>query len=131
PTPTYASVVSDVTQFLHQRIQACVADGISADRLVIDPGPSFGKTTEQDLSLMSHWSEFRGFPQPVMLAVSRKRFIGETLAAPPEKLLNGSLAMAAYAVTNGVDMVRTHDVAATREAIRIVEAVRGDRADRQ
>jgi dihydropteroate synthase len=66
-----------------------------------------------------------------MLAVSRKRFIGETLAAPPEKLLNGSLAMAAYAVTNGVDMVRTHDVAATREAIRIVEAVRGDRADRQ
>jgi dihydropteroate synthase len=122
PNPIYGTVIGDVTQFLHEQIQLLEADGIKSDYVIIDPGPGFGKTTEQDFSLLRHLSELRGFPRPVMLSVSRKRFIGPDVR--PEERLEGSIGVTAFAVAQGVEIVRTHDVAATKKAVSVVDSVK-------
>lgn len=123
PCPQYGSVIGDVTQSLHRQIEICEDSGIDRDRVIIDPGPGFGKTTEQDISLLRRLPELRGFPQPLMLAISRKPFIGEALdLRDPHDRLAASLAMTAYAVaSSGVDLVRTHDVAETKRVIDVLE----------
>jgi len=124
PNPIYHSVMGDVVQFLHERILECETQGIGPDRIAIDPGPSFSKGVDHDLELIREYGELRGFPQPNVLAVSRKRFIGITLDdVGPEDRLEGSLALAAYAVTLGANMIRTHDVAATKKVISVLSAV--------
>jgi dihydropteroate synthase len=124
PHPVYHSVIGDVVQFLHERILECGAQGICSDRIAIDPGPSFGKAVNHDLQLMRDYGELRGFSQPSVLAVSRKRFIGAVLdGVAPFNRLEGSLALAAYAATMGASMIRTHDVAATKKAMSLLSAV--------
>ena len=124
PNPVYDSVMGNIVQFLHRRILECGADGIGSDRIAIDPGPSLGKNVNHDLQLMRSYGELRGFPQPNMLAVSRKRFVGTVLdEAEASDRLEGSLALAAYAMTQGVDMIRTHDVAATCKVASTLRAI--------
>ena len=123
PRPAYDSVIGDVSQVLHAQIEALKSDGIEPARLAIDPGPAFGKSTPQDLSLLAHWAELRGFPQPVMLAVSRKRFIGETLDLPVEKRLRPTLALTAFLIGQGVDLIRAHDVPETVQTVNMISAV--------
>jgi dihydropteroate synthase len=122
PHPYYRSVMGDIVQFLHTRITDCIADGIAPSAIVIDPGPGFGKTTSHDLQVLRDLGELRGFPYPTMLATSRKRFIGEVLNMPPDGRLEGSLATVAYGLTRGVEIVRTHDVGATRRVIDMFDA---------
>jgi dihydropteroate synthase len=124
PHPHYHSVMGEIGQFLHESVLACEASGIGGERIAIDPGPSFGKAVDHDLQLMRAYGELRGFPQPNVLAVSRKGFIGTVLnGLEPAHRLEGSLAVVAYAITQGVDMIRTHDVAATGRVISILSAV--------
>jgi dihydropteroate synthase len=90
---------------------------------VIDPGPGFGKTTEHDIELLRKIDRFTALPFPVLLAASRKKFIGDVLGLGPEERLEGSLAVIAWCVLHGVKLVRVHDVKASLRVCRMTEAV--------
>jgi dihydropteroate synthase len=123
--PAYRSVVSDIIQALDGRVAACEEAGIRRDKLIVDPGPGFGKTTQHDLAIVRGLGKLRATRCPVMLAISRKRFIGEVLDEPPANRLVGTLALTAYVLAfQAADLIRTHDVAATKQVIDIIEATR-------
>jgi dihydropteroate synthase len=121
--PRYDDVVEEVRSFLSARAEEVEADGIGRDRIVIDPGPGFGKSAAHDLEIVRRLDALTDLPYPLLLAVSRKPFIGEILDAPVEDRLEGSLAVASWAVLQGARIVRTHDVRATWRVCRMTEAV--------
>jgi dihydropteroate synthase len=123
PHPSYEDVVDEVREFLLARVRECLEDGITEDRIVIDPGPGFGKTAEHDLAVVRDIARLSELPYPVLLAVSRKAFIGQVLDLPVDERLEGSLAATVWGVLRGVRIVRTHDVKATARVCRMVEAV--------
>ena len=123
PNPRYTDVVAEVRGFLLERVQACLEEGIPPDRILIDPGPGFGKTTDHDLALLRGLGSFTSLPYPVVLAASRKRFIGEVLGEEAEERLEGSLAVAAWGVLQGVKIVRVHDVRPSKRVCLMTEAV--------
>ncbi|HRP87619.1 MAG TPA: dihydropteroate synthase, partial [Gammaproteobacteria bacterium] len=121
--PAYGDVVEEVYAFLAARIEACVRAGISLDRIVADPGFGFGKTLEHNLSLMKHLERFGGLGVPLLVGVSRKSMIGAVTGRPVGERLAGGLALAALAVAAGARIIRSHDVAATRDAVTMAAAV--------
>lgn len=123
PHPTYEDVVQAVRSFLLKRADQCIEDGIAPDRIVVDPGPGFGKTSEQDVQVLRHLGDLTNLSYPVLLAVSRKRFIGEVLGLDTDDRLEGSLAVAAWGTMCGVAFIRTHDVKATKRVVQMTEAV--------
>ena len=123
--PRYDDVVGEVHAFLEQRLEAFEAAGGDRSRVWIDPGVGFGKNLEQNLALIKRVGEFSALA-PVLLGVSRKSFFGKISAdAGPEDRLPGSLALAAWAGFAGVEVLRVHDVAATRRALAALAAVAG------
>jgi dihydropteroate synthase len=123
-TPAYGDVVEDIKAFLLERIEACVAAGISRDKLLLDPGFGFGKTLEHNLVLLKRLHEFGELGAPLLVGISRKSMIGILLDAPVEDRLYGSLAAAVLAVEQGASIVRTHDVKATVDGLKVAAAVR-------
>lgn len=121
--PTYTNVVQEVYDFLAQRVNACQTAGIQNNRLVIDPGFGFGKTLEHNLSLVKHLSVFTQMGLPLLVGISRKSMIGRILDKPVHERLYGSLAFAVIAAWQGATIIRAHDIAATQEALRIIDAV--------
>lgn len=123
--PHYDDVVSEVKAFLAARMDACVRAGIPRERLLIDPGFGFGKDLVHNLQLMRSLSELLTLAAPLVIGVSRKRMIGTLLDdASVERRLYGGLALASIAVWQGAAIIRTHDVRATCEALRLVNAVK-------
>lgn len=120
--PRYDDVVREVRAFLAERIDAAVAAGIPPQRILVDPGFGFGKTVAHNLELLRRLREFVRLG-PVVAGLSRKSMIGKLLGLPVERRLQPSVALALIAVQNGARIVRVHDVAATAEAVRTVEAV--------
>ncbi len=115
--PVYKDCFLEVSSFLRERLQSFVAAGGREDRVVIDPGIGFGKTLENNLTLIRRAGELSSIA-PVLLGVSRKSFIGKILNENDvENRLSGSLSIAAYAAMSGVAMVRVHDVLETRRVI--------------
>ena len=109
--PRYADVVLDVYDALAARVEVAVAAGIPRDRIVIDPGIGFGKTAAHNLALLRHVAVFHGLGVPILLGVSRKRFVGTIAAAPDAAArMPGTLAVTLAAVAQGVQMHRVHDV---------------------
>lgn len=121
--PTYTDVVQEVYDFLAQRVSACQAAGIQHNRLIIDPGFCFGKTLEHNLSLVKHLSSFTRMGLPLLVGISRKSMIGRILDKPVHERLYGSLTFAILAAWQGATIIRAHDIAATQEALRIIDAV--------
>ena len=121
--PAYTDVAVEVRDFLHTRIEACVAAGIPRQRLVIDPGFGFGKTVEHNLELLRRLGELRALGSPILAGLSRKSMIGALLGLPVTQRLQASVALALIAVQNGAKILRVHDVRATREVIRMFGAV--------
>ena len=128
--PTYDDVVLDVYDALERRILACEAAGVARSRLIVDPGIGFGKTLAHNLALLDALSIFHGLGCAVMLGASRKSFIGQLCGAEAAERLPGSLAAALMGVEAGVEFLRVHDVAATRQAIAVWEGVRGAASSR-
>ena len=128
--PQYGDVVTEVRDFLLERMDAAVAAGASPSQVVIDPGIGFGKTTEHNLALLQRLDTLVATGQPVMLGASRKRFIGQItgqdLAA---QRAAGTAGTTAIGVMAGVQMFRVHDVAVNRQAADVAHAVRTGRAD--
>lgn len=119
----YEDLLMDVSAFLDQRMQVCAAAGISAERIVLDPGFGFAKTLEQNLSLFKHLDSLQRMERPLLIGVSRKSMIGQVLGREVGDRLYGSLALAALAAAAGVGILRVHDVAETLDVVRMVGAV--------
>ena len=124
--PHYTDVVGEVREFLQERAQACRAAGISADRIALDPGFGFGKTLEHNLTLLRHLGELAVDGLPLLAGLSRKSMIGALTGRPAKERLAGSLAAALMAAMNGARILRVHDVAATVDALKVLEAVGQD-----
>ena len=121
--PSYEDVVSEVKDFLAQRIDAAVAQGIPLENIVIDPGFGFGKTIEHNLLLLKSLAQFRELGVEVLAGLSRKSMIGTLLDKPVDQRLYGSLSVAVMAAMFGADILRVHDVAETVDAITMVKAL--------
>lgn len=123
PDPQYRSVVAEVRAFLEDRIAAARAAGVPRERIVVDPGFSFGKTVQHDLEVLRRLGEFRSLGYPIYLATSRKNYIRDLLGLPPEELLEGTAAAIAYGVAQGAQLVRTHDVRFMTRVVTMVRAI--------
>ncbi|WP_219667808.1 dihydropteroate synthase [Streptomyces bambusae] len=129
----YEDVVAEVTAELRARIDAVVAGGIAPERLVVDPGLGFAKQAEHDLKLVAHLRELRALGHPLLVAASRKRFLGRVLAGdsdvpPPARERDAATAaVSAIAAHEGAWAVRVHEVRATADAVRVARAVEGAR----
>ncbi len=119
--PAYDDVVLDVYDMLEARIAACEAAGIPRERLIVDPGIGFGKTLAHNLALLGSLTVFHGLGCAVLLGVSRKSFIARLTGAGAGERLPGSLAAALLGAAQGVQILRVHDVAATRQALAVWE----------
>ncbi|HAV64536.1 MAG TPA: dihydropteroate synthase [Verrucomicrobiales bacterium] len=121
--PAYDDVVGEVAAFLIARLARLATAGIEPDRVALDVGIGFGKALEHNLALLRSISSFQKLNRPLLLGVSRKSFVGQLSGAAVDGRLPGSIAATVLAVHGGVQMVRTHDVAATRQALRVTEAI--------
>lgn len=124
--PFYHDVVAEVYEFLERQIDFAVRSGIGRDRIMIDMGIGFGKSTEHNLTLLRNIDRFGSLGCPHLLAVSRKSLIGKTLGREdPADRLPGTLAITAYAAAHGIAAARVHDVKENLDAARMAEALRG------
>jgi dihydropteroate synthase len=123
PNPHYDNLVDEISIFLRRRADLCMAEGIGESRIMVDPGPGFGKNADHDLEIVRRLGDIAALPFPLLLAVSRKGFIGSVLEVPAERRLEGSLAVAVLGVLQGARIVRTHDVRATKRVCAMTEAV--------
>ena len=121
--PAYQDVVAQVGAFLSRERDTCIAAGIAPEAIALDPGLGFGKGLEHNMTLLKGLPEIVALGSPVLVGVSRKSFIGRILDRPVHERLAGGLGLAALAVSMGARIIRTHDVAATSDAIRMVTAV--------
>jgi dihydropteroate synthase len=121
--PAYDNVVAEVRSYLEQRIGACVTAGIARPRIVADPGFGFGKRIVDNLELLKQLADLDALGVPLLVGLSRKSMLARLTGRPVEQRTAGSVALAAIAVLNGARIVRAHDVAATRDAIRVAAAV--------
>lgn len=119
--PHYDDVLSEVEAFLVERVSAAVAAGIDRSRIWIDPGIGFGKRREHNFTLLAHLARLRRLGLPVVIGVSRKRFLAMSGDGGPDDRLAASLAAAALAAAAGAAVVRVHDVAATRRAVAVAD----------
>jgi len=122
--PDYSDVVAEVNAFLVERASACVEAGIDRARILLDPGFGFGKTVEHNLQLLHHLHRLVAQGYPVLVGLSRKSLIGKVLGLDVDNRLYPGIALAVLAVWQGASVVRCHDVRATREAVRMCQAVR-------
>ena len=121
--PTYSDVARDVADFFGDRMRRLNAVGVPVDQVVFDVGIGFGKTLEHNLQLLAVLRSFTKLGRPILLGVSRKSFIGALSGAGVDERLPGSLAATCLAVESGVQIIRTHDVAETVQAVRMTEAI--------
>ena len=119
----YRHLMGDILTFLRQSIDLAEAHGLTGDQIIVDPGIGFGKTTEQNLEVMSRLAEFKSLGHPVLLGTSRKSMIGKTLNLNVEDRLEGTLATSVLGVVAGVDIVRVHDVRENRRAVQMADAI--------
>lgn len=123
-SPCYDDVVGEVAAFLTGRVRAAEGAGIAADAILLDPGLGFGKALAHNLALLRGLPMLVALGKPLVVGVSRKRMIGDLTGRPVEERAVGSAVAAAFAVAGGACIVRAHDVAATRDALRIAVALR-------
>jgi dihydropteroate synthase len=124
--PRYDDVVLDVYDWLEGRIAVCEAAGIARERIVVDPGIGFGKTLDHNLALLASLSILHGLGCPILLGASRKSFIGRLGGGTPaDRRMPGSVAAALVGAAQGAQILRVHDVGATRQALAVWEAAQG------
>jgi dihydropteroate synthase len=125
PYAQYERVVDEVYGFLAERVARAETLGVPRQSLIVDPGLSFGKQVAHDLTVVRRLREFRGLGLPIYLAASRKTFIRDVLGLPFDELLEGTMAVVAFGVLAGANLIRTHDVKAMRRLVTMLTAIRG------
>ncbi len=121
--PAYDDVVSEVGRFFEERLNRLTACGVNQEQVVLDVGIGFGKALAHNLQLLAQLARFTKWGRPLLLGASRKSFTGRVVGAKVEERLPPSLACACWAVQNGARIIRCHDVASTRFAVRMTEAL--------
>ncbi|EPM58141.1 dihydropteroate synthase [Pseudomonas syringae pv. actinidiae ICMP 19071] len=121
--PHYEDLLAEVSAFLLERMNQCVAAGIDRQQIILDPGFGFAKTLEHNLSLFKRMEALHALGRPLLVGVSRKSMIGAVLGRPVDQRLSGGLALAALAMTKGAKILRVHDVAETADVVRMIAAV--------
>ena len=116
-------IMADVRAFFTRSLDIAAKAGIARDRIVLDPGIGFGKTAPQSITMIARFGELRDFGLPLLIGVSRKRFIDSVSPAKPNERIGGSIAANVLAVQAGADIIRVHDVAETVQALRIMAAI--------
>jgi dihydropteroate synthase len=121
--PCYADVAGEVATFLSGRVDACMAAGIERARILLDPGFGFGKTDRHNIELLAGLEQIGALGLPLLVGLSRKRTLGKLTGQPVEGRLAAGIAAAVLAVERGAHIVRTHDVGATLDALKVAAAV--------
>jgi dihydropteroate synthase len=121
--PVYKNVVAEVNEFFGGRLARLAACGVAAEQVALDVGLGFGKRPEDNLQLLAHLGAFTKWGRPLLLGASRKSFLGRMSGAPPAERLPASLACACWAAQHGAAIIRTHDVAATRQAVELTRCL--------
>ncbi len=121
--PVYTDVIAEHLRFFHDRIDSAVAQGMNRNQLVLDPGIAFGKSHDEDLGVLRRLHEFAALGLPLLVAASRKHFIGSVLGLPPADRLEGTAAVIAISIAHGADIVRVHDVRAMTLVARMADAI--------
>jgi dihydropteroate synthase len=121
--PHYRDLVAEVIADLAAAIERAVVAGVDRERLIVDPGFGFGKTAEQNITILAHLSELRVLDRPILLGTSRKSTLGRILDLPADQRLEATIATTALGVAAGVDIVRVHDVRANVRAARTADAI--------
>ena len=118
----YTDLMDEIMLYFAEKVRQLCLMGVSD--LILDPGFGFSKTLEQNYELMAHLREFGIFDLPILVGISRKRMIYQLLGGSPEESLNGTTALHAYALLNGADILRVHDVKEAVEVVRIVQKIK-------
>jgi dihydropteroate synthase len=122
----YDDVVADVVEFLAERMEVARAHGMRDEQLILDPGPDFAKTPAQTIALLRRLEELHALGRPLLLAVSRKDFVGALTGRGPRERLAGTLAALGRGVDAGAHVLRVHDVAAAADFLAVRAALRGE-----
>jgi dihydropteroate synthase len=123
--PRYDDVVTEVKEFLAERIEAAVAAGIAKERIRVDPGIGFGKTADHNVELLRRLGELRDLGRPIVVGTSRKSFIGKLSGREVGERLGGTIAANVLAAANGAEMLRVHDVLEHRQALLVSNVILG------
>ena len=121
--PVYEDVVAEVRQFLADWAEACLAKGIARERILLDPGFGFGKTTVHNVTLLQHLDSLNALGYPLLVGLSRKSVLGRIAGGDELQRLHAGLAASVISVMKGAKIVRVHDVKATVDALKVVAAV--------
>lgn len=121
--PTYECVVSEIGSYLKRAVEGAVEAGIARDRIIVDPGIGFGKTTEHNLTILRRLREFKALGQPLLVGTSRKSLIGNVLNLPANERLEGTAATVAASIMNGADIIRVHDVKEMKRVAVMTDAI--------
>jgi dihydropteroate synthase len=125
--PKYKNVLTEVISELEESIEIALNAGVKKEKIILDPGIGFAKDFNHNLELLKKIEEFKKLGYPLLLGVSRKRFIGEILGTEPSDRLEGSLAVASYIVSSTPAILRVHDVKETSKTLKIINAINGFR----
>ncbi|MBR7554320.1 dihydropteroate synthase [Allobacillus sp. GCM10007491] len=123
--PIYDDIIEDMKKSLSESIEIAKKNGVSEDKIIIDPGIGFGKTLEQNLLVMRRLSELKAMGYPILLGTSRKSMIGKVLDLPVEERLEGTIATVCSGIQQGVEIVRVHDVKEVNRAVQMMDAMLG------
>jgi dihydropteroate synthase len=123
--PDYGDVVADVEAFLRERVAVARRQGVAEEQIVLDPGPDFAKTPAQTVAVLRALDRLHALGRPLLLALSRKYFLGAITGRPPAERLAATLAAAAWAVDAGAAILRVHDVAAVRDLLAVKAVLEG------
>ncbi|MEA2157432.1 MAG: dihydropteroate synthase [Solirubrobacteraceae bacterium] len=122
----YDDVVADVLEFLRERMEVALAQGVRPEQLILDPGPDFAKTPAQTIALLGRLEELHALGRPLLLAVSRKDFVGALTGRAPRERSAGTLAAIGHGVDAGAHVLRVHDVAQAADFLAVRAALRGE-----
>ena len=128
--PEYKALPDDIIDFLTERVRACTAAGIDSRRLIVDPGFGFGKNDGHNLKILANLERFRDLKLPLLVGLSRKRTLGNLTGKASDERVAAGVAAAVIAASKGANIVRTHDVGPTVDALKILDAVRQSRCEK-
>jgi len=125
--PVYENLMQEIIDFLKDAVARCKSAGIKEDRIILDPGIGFGKTFDQNLSVIHHLEKFQALKKPLLAGPSNKAFIGHILGKETHERDTGTMAAVAACVMNGAHIIRMHNVKMASETIQVIDAIRRER----
>ena len=128
--PVYQALMPEVMDTLREGIRSAMESGVSEDKIIVDPGIGFGKTSEHNLEIIHNLRELTFLEKPVLIGPSRKAFIGKVLGdVPPGERLEGTAAAVAVSIMNGANIIRVHDVKEMAKVAKVADAIKRMRTD--